>query len=423
MDATMSARKVIFRILAVIVAIGFSLPASAQTPPPPVTRWISWSLFAGNDYGTGVAEDRRGNFIVSGYITPYPDMLAVKYNSTGKKLWTHFPTSAWMGLNDYAHDAIATSDGGYLIAGTMGYYDETQCPDPANPPPGGCIKYRAACLIKYSSGGKLQWQKLYKEYPYSGFNAVVEDMNGDYVAAGYCARDDLGNPRLLVVKLDSSGTVQTDYKEDQGWEQSDALGISTYVQDNAPSYVVTGYMYNPSVTFPYTNIYIIRLSYGLNFQNHGMRMAQNVDSTGWGVVPAFGATGGYVVAAGLEGEFALVKFPQGLNGDTAEVYPYGAIMGDAKSIKDDGIGYVAAGTQSTDYDSAAYVVHVNYNFDLEWEWSYGNPNSFFGAWSAIPTHDGGFAVCGYVQDPTKDYQSQYDLFLAKLGGVTKGRKN
>lgn len=421
----MSARRVIFGILAVIVAIGLSPPASAQTMEPPAVRWISWSLFAGNDFGTGLDEDSRGNFIVSGFITPNPDMLVAKFSSTGKKQWVHFPGSGWQNLSDYAYDVIATSDGNYLLAGTMGYYT---CADPTQ----GCPQFKAACLMKFNARGKILWQQLYKDFPDSGFNAVVEDMDSNYVAVGYVAKNIIDETTsLLVVKVDESGNQVDDHQEVQGFITSTALGITTYVGDSGrPYYIVVGACVTGSGVG--SSIYIIDLNEIFSYKNHGFYHATGKHAIGYSVVPAqtqgSPVLGGYVVAADVGGQFSLVRFPPSLSGDNAVVRSFGGLYGQVGqyglSVKRSGIGeYVAAGTITSGNGSAAYVIHVNSVFDLEWEWKYGGAvGSRFGAWSAIPTKDGGFAVCGFVDSLTPP-TNRWDLFLAKLGGATRGKKN
>jgi predicted secreted protein len=84
----------------------------------------------------------------------------------------------------YARSGIATSDGGYLIA--------------------GCLSsgYDIAWVVRTDSHGSMQWNKTYGNSNEDIFNHAVQTDDGGYIFSGN------SNNRAWIVKTDSKGNMQ-----------------------------------------------------------------------------------------------------------------------------------------------------------------------------------------------------------------------
>jgi len=86
---------------------------------------------------------------------------------------------------DYAYSIQETTDGGYIVAGSMS---------------------RDVCVLKLNSDGNLAWQKTYGGSDYDEARSIQQTTDGGYIVAGYTnsfgADDD-----VYVLKLNSDGSL------------------------------------------------------------------------------------------------------------------------------------------------------------------------------------------------------------------------
>jgi len=119
---------------------------------------------------------------VTGKVQPGFDWWIVKINSTGTIEWQRcFGGSA----NESASIVKQTSDGGYIVAG----YTRSNDGDVTGNH-GGTSYYGDLCLLKLSSGGNVEWKKLYggsgDEWP----AGILQMENGEYIVAATTESDD-----------------------------------------------------------------------------------------------------------------------------------------------------------------------------------------------------------------------------------------
>ncbi|WP_210466820.1 Ig-like domain-containing protein [Rufibacter roseolus] len=133
------------------------------------------------------------------------DLWVVKVSSTGTKLWDRrFGGTA----EEFLNDVVATSDGGYLLAGTSSSGisgDKTQASQ-------GGYDYWA---VKLSSTGAKQWDKRFGGSGTDQTKAALQTSDGGYLLGGRSAsgisgdrtEGSRGGNDFWVVKVGSSGTL------------------------------------------------------------------------------------------------------------------------------------------------------------------------------------------------------------------------
>jgi hypothetical protein len=155
-----------------------------------------------------------GGFAIAGYIWPGAsgtvDFWLVKVDASGNMKWNQTYDFA---NNEYAHSLVATSDGGFAIAGES----------VSNPGFGYDI-----LLVKTDKSGDIEWKKTYGGGEQAGWSldralTLVVTFDGGYAIAG-------GG---LLVKTDEDGNMQ--------WNQTYIGGkIFAVVQASDGGYALAG---------------------------------------------------------------------------------------------------------------------------------------------------------------------------------------
>lgn len=195
----------------------------------------------GQDYGTGLVQDDDGSLVVTGYTafgSGALDYYLIKLDLAGTLLYAYhygasnadYPrgivlgpaggytmggvtnssgvggneiclfhvddngivqwTEVWgSSANDFLHDLIATSDGGYLMSGYRRDFTSTY----------------EAVLVKFDATGTVQWSSIYDNaLGDEQLNDVVEVADG-YVAVGNTTSSGAGSRDALILKVDFNG--------------------------------------------------------------------------------------------------------------------------------------------------------------------------------------------------------------------------
>ncbi len=215
-----------------------------------------------SDHPTGVAVDDTGNVFVIGWsCASNCDFITLKYNPSGTLLWD--ARYDYASDNDYARSLLIDDSGSVYVAGRV---------DSVNVPSG--------MLVKYNSSGVEQWAKKFfamddQKISFDGHGGIVAagsfweraflsrfDLNGEmhwftaynipddssqsyftpsslsigsdygiYMGGSYYYK--LGQPDFLVLKFDSSGSVQWKSIIDGGLGWSDyCAGMELDKYDN-----------------------------------------------------------------------------------------------------------------------------------------------------------------------------------------------
>ena len=239
---------------------------------------IMWAKTFGGDFIDNVHSINQtsdGGYIVAGDTYTFgagdEDFLILKLNSNGNIMWA----KTFGGSNsDYADSVQQTSDGGYVIGGytdsfgagwkdclvlkldpngnitwaiTIGgsnfdeahYIQQTSdggyiiAGQSASFGPGGYD----LLIIKLNSTGSLTWAKTFRGSNDDYASSIQQTSDGGYIVAGYSASFDAGDVDFLILKLNSTGNL-TWAKTFSGSDNDWAISIQ---QTSAGGYIIGGY--------------------------------------------------------------------------------------------------------------------------------------------------------------------------------------
>ncbi len=276
---------------------------------------------------------------------------------------------------DFARSAVATTDGGYAVAG---YSSSSNGDVSAN---NGNIDF---WIIKVSSSGNLQWKKTLGGSDYDEARSIVQTADGGYAIAGITASNNgdvsgnHGGNDFLILKLDSSGALQ--------WQKT----FGGPADDNAYSLVQTS-----------DEGYAIA---GFTASNSG-DVSGNLGGFDFWVVKIdkFGALQWQKTLGGSGTESAL-SIVQTTDGGYA-------VAGYSDSTNGDGAG----NNGNQDY----LIVKLSNTGTVEWHKVFGGTDTDL-ANAVIQTADGGFAVAGYTLSNNGNVsgnQGLYDSWVIKLDNL------
>ena len=198
---------------------------------------VQWSRqigSAGHDLTSSIAVDASGNSYIAGYTEGNlggpnqggSDAFIVKYNSAGTVQWMRQIGSS--GTDDAEGITVDGSGNIYITGRTYG--------DLAGPNQGA----GDAFIVKYDSGGTLQWIRQMGTANSDLVSDIAVDGSGNSYITGY-TYGDLGGPShgdwdAFIVTYDSGGTVQ--WSRQIGTGESDfAYGIAV---DGSGNIYITG---------------------------------------------------------------------------------------------------------------------------------------------------------------------------------------
>ena len=172
---------------------------------------IVWSKYYGTKYGNifSLTATNDSHFLLAGDLVnssnAQTDILLIKITTAGDTVWSR---TIDLGYSDHALFVKQTSDGGFILTG---YASDTVAP------------YYRASVIKLDASGNIGWSKLFYagNWPNYAFSAT-ESGDGGYFVTGSCGIGTTYGGSLLLMKLNSSGSVV--------WSEKQSLG--TYPQSS-----------------------------------------------------------------------------------------------------------------------------------------------------------------------------------------------
>ena len=388
---------IFYFILAAILALLFVF-SLMQVSAEPSVMWDKTYGGTGYDRAQSLVVTSDGGYAILGRTTSFgeggSDAWLVKTDALGNMMWNH----TYGGTNfDAGMSLVATSDGGYAIAGHTSSFGA------------GDVDF---WLVKTDSAGNMLWQEAYGGTGLDRTYTMVVALDGGYALAGYTNSFDSENYDFWLVKTDSSGKME--------WSQN---------------YGGTEYEYAFSLVATHDGGYAIAGETG-SFGAEGdfwlvktdadgnMEWSQNYGGPKYDRAESLIVTsdGGYLIAGSTavsneNVDLLLVKTDASGNmvwqktyGKTAEDY---GVSGDSPTsvVQTNDGGYAIAGfTGPSATGDDAWLVKTDANGNMEWNQTYGESGVEL-ALCVVQTSDGGYALAA---DKSKVSAEDYDFWLIKI---------
>lgn len=171
-------------------AVSFGL---VKTDASGAIEWSQTSGSLGYGYAKALIETSDGGYALAGYRSVYAtgsyDFVLVKTDSYGNEEWN----KTYGGSNyDIVSDLIESSDGGYVLAGSIdAYFDDENF-----------------WLVKTDADGNMMWNQTYGGENYDRCSTVVETSDGGYALAGSTFSLSGDDSDFWLIKTDSNGDVE-----------------------------------------------------------------------------------------------------------------------------------------------------------------------------------------------------------------------
>jgi hypothetical protein len=341
------------------------------------TEWdIACSLVAASD----------GGYAIAGYTGSFgagaSDFWLVKTDAVGNMQWNRTYGGAGQ---DYAQSLVATTDGGYAIAGWTASFGA------------GSVD---SWLVKTDALGNMQWNKTYGGTEADEAHSLMVTTDGGYALAGYTRSFGAGDYDFWLVKTDALGNIQWN-KTYGGTEDEDPFSLVATLDGGyalAGSIVSSGS--NGINTLLVKTDALGNMEWNKTYGETGINEPSSLIAT---------SDGGYALAGILNmtdffgvgnGDFWLVKTDA--SGNMQWNKTYGGIGEDqAYSVvaTSDG-GYALAGiwnrtTMHGHGISDFWLVKTDAFGNMQWNKTYGG-TVIDEASSLVVASDGGYALAGYT---------------------------
>lgn len=300
------------------------------------------------DCGYAIVATSDGGYAIAGYTASYgsgTDIWLIKVDSSGNVEWNK--TYGGGGI-EYGYDMIATSDGGFAIVGRTNSYGA-----------GGFDVW----LVKVDASGTLEWSQAYggtgTEYGYG----LVACSDGGYAIAGYTNSYGSGNYDVWLIKTDSSGG--TEWTKTYGSNNAEYGYDLTATSDGG--YAIIGQRY---FSGKYYDVWLVKVDSSGTVQwnkNYG----GNGQDCGYGVIAT--SDGGYA----LTGTYVAV-----FNGDIN-----------------------------------LWLAKVDSSGNVEWDRTFGGASTDVG-YGLTATYGAGYAVVGYTKSSGAGNSDIWLIAVDSAGGFT-----
>lgn len=166
----------------------------ASTVTEPFEYWISF--IQGLDIINSIAVDSQGNIIAVGVTDSYQfigpnDIFVIKFDTNGKILWFYF----YGGIeSDFGFGVTVDSQDNIIVVGDSQSF--------------GAPSTTGALIFKLDTEGTIQWARFLGGSVYDTLRSVAVDSSDNVIATGETRSTGTGYGDALVVKYNSSGTLQ-----------------------------------------------------------------------------------------------------------------------------------------------------------------------------------------------------------------------
>ncbi len=388
---------VVYFILTAILAFLFIFPlvkVSAESS-------IMWDKTYGGtewDRGPSLVATSDGGYALAGYagyVGPFSagsgDFWLVKTDANGNMEWNQ--TYGGTGF-DAACSLVVTSDGGYAIAGFTSSFGAGD---------------NDFWLVKTDASGNMEWSQTYGGTGDDRAYSLSVTSDGGYALTGYTSSFGAGSADFWLVKIGASGNMM--WSQTYGGTGDDYAFSLVATSDGG--YAIVGE--TRSFKAEGSDWWLVKTDSSGNMMWSQKYGETNYGGRAYSLIVA--SDGGYAIAGdtsatGAEGHFCLVKTDASGNLIWQKTYDSGR-EGFEDSLSSlvqtsDG-GYALAGFASSLSETDAWLVKTDASGNMEWSQTYGGTGDDT-ADSVVQTSDGGYALAG---DTTSSGAGGYDFWLVK----------
>ena len=198
---------------------GTRVPSGSVLVKTDSSGTVQWQKQFGFTGALGLVQTNDGGYVLAGQDNASSGTVLFKLDSNGNLQWNKtYPYSS--NNNPYvgSNVMVATSDGGFALAGTQN---------------------SEVWLVKTDSAGNVQWSNTYQETFDRAVNCLMQSQDGGYIMIGASIvnPDFEGSPATLeMLKVNSAGTLLWCEAYDAGISSWDGHSI---VQTSDGGYVLT----------------------------------------------------------------------------------------------------------------------------------------------------------------------------------------
>lgn len=183
-----------------------------------------WIMYGGenDDEATAVVASSDGGYAIAGTTSSFgaggQNFWLIKVDENGNMQWNKTYGGA---ESDVMTDMVCTADGGYIMVGETSSYGAGESD---------------FWLLKVDSSGNMQWNKTFGNQTAELATCVIQTSDGEYALAGYGLENNATDTALFI-KTDSSGKVQWTRTYGRDEEES---GVYSVVQTGDGGYALAG---------------------------------------------------------------------------------------------------------------------------------------------------------------------------------------
>jgi len=190
-----------------LIRLGFWAASGAGS----ASYWLSLLGGTGSDYAWGIATDSGNNSYAGGhsYTGSSDDFLIAKRDSDGAIGWQRNLGSS--GKDQCFSVAIDSADNAYFagVTNSIGAGGDD------------------AIIAKYNSAGVIQWQRVFGGSNTEQAYSVATDSSNNVYIAGITTTTGGRSDDYLLVKYNSGGTLQFQKSYHSGGEKAEAVGVDS----------------------------------------------------------------------------------------------------------------------------------------------------------------------------------------------------
>jgi hypothetical protein len=184
---------------------------------------LACSLVATSDGGYALAGTWNDSIYYG--MAYYGDFWLVKTDAFGNMLWNGTYGETGENKGEYASSLVAASDGGYTIAGTLNFLS-------------------GFWLVKTDASGNIQWNRTYIGEPPFSASSLVATSDEGYTIAGYAVSSDYNGEGYWLAKTDVLGNMQWN----QTYAETGGLNVDgswSLIATSDGGYAIAGRLYHP----------------------------------------------------------------------------------------------------------------------------------------------------------------------------------